>query len=373
MRLLVAGLLIVLSLLPLNPVAAHEANDSFIKLSETNAGFQVTWEVSISDLDFLIGLDHDLDGNITRQDLASMKAAIEEAMLPSLSVSAAGQQCRFENTEIKVAERASAPYLSLLFSANCPAGTNSVVVGYEFMFESDLSHKSIVQLSRPDQSSALVASPANRILAFDDPSASGWLRTSGDFYVSGINHIFEGYDHIAFLLVLIFGLLLTAHRQATPGKSVLVEAIKTLTAFTVAHAVTITLAQLELVPIAGWIVESAIALSIIIAVIDSFWSFLGQRKWLIGFVFGLIHGVGFAGALGSVGLEGASLVAALVGFNAGIETGQLLLAGFTILLFWAARTKPRFQEHALVTGLSTAFLLGVYWFWERVSGSGIWL
>lgn len=373
MRQLIAGLFIVLSLLPLNQVAAHEANDSFIQLSEMEAGFQVAWEVSISDLDFLIGLDNDLDGNITRRDLASMKPTIEEAMLPSLSVAAAGQQCRFENTEIKVTERASAPYLSLHFLADCPAGTNSVVVAYDFMFETDLSHKSIVQLVKSGQSSVLVASPENRILAFDHLSASGSLRTFGDFYLSGIDHILEGYDHIAFLLVLVFGLLLTSYRQVTPWKGVLLETVKTLSAFTVAHAITITLAQLELVHISGWIVESAIALSIVVAVVDSFWSFLGRRKWLVGFVFGLIHGVGFAGALGSVGLDGTSLVVALVGFNAGIETGQLLLAGITILLFWTARTKPRFQEQALVAGLSIAFLLGVYWFWERVSGSGIWL
>lgn len=345
--------------------AAHEADDSFLSIVEEDAGLQVTWGVAISDLDFLIGLDIDLDGSITVRDINQKKAAIESAMLPGLKIEAGDEICRFGQPDLSVTSRAGEPYLSLVFSADCSRSAQGLTVTYDFLFDVDLSHRSVVRAELTSSEKIAIASADNRELTFVRQEAGAAFPV---FFVSGVEHILEGYDHIVFLLVLILGLMIGSQLNKNNARPLLIEAAKILTAFTAAHAITITLAQFGIVQIDSWIVESAIALSIVVAVIDSFKPFLGARKWLIGFAFGLVHGLGFASALGSVGLDGIGLIWALVGFNLGIEAGQLLLAGLAFLSFWLLRGRPRFQHQFAVVGLGAALALGLFWFLDRTVG-----
>ena len=138
-------------------------------------------------------------------------------------------------------------------------------------------------------------------------------------YVSaGIEHIFTGYDHIAFLIAIVLWA-----RRLTP-------VIKIVTAFTLAHSLTLSLAALDIVRIPSAIVEPAIAASIVYVAAENFLSRDIEKRWRITFAFGLIHGFGFASALQEFGLPKSALVPALAAFNAGVEIGQLAIVSLAL-------------------------------------------
>jgi hydrogenase/urease accessory protein HupE len=187
-----------------------------------------------------------------------------------------------------------------------------------------------------------------------------WV-TMRRYLVTGIEHIFLGYDHIAFLIAIV----LWAQR--------LWPVIKIVTAFTLAHSLTLSLAALQIVVIPSTIVEPAIAASIVFVALENFFSRDVGGRWRVTFAFGLIHGFGFAGALQEFGLPANAVVPALAAFNIGVEIGQVAIVSIVVPALMAVdqvlaadRAVP-VRAAPLVYALSTAItVLGGYWLLTRV-------
>ncbi len=187
------------------------------------------------------------------------------------------------------------------------------------------------------------------------------LYVVGRYVEAGIEHIFLGYDHIAFLIAVV----LWARR--------LWPVIKIVTAFTVAHSITLSLAALQIVVVPSAIIEPAIAASIVFVAIENFFSRNVDRRWRDTFGFGLIHGFGFASALQEFGLPRDSLVPALAAFNLGVELGQVAIVSLVVpalvLLDRFVTASPGARPSraaALVYPISGAIaLLGCYWIMVR--------
>ncbi|MCX8092280.1 MAG: HupE/UreJ family protein [Verrucomicrobiae bacterium] len=176
------------------------------------------------------------------------------------------------------------------------------------------------------------------------------------YFRLGLKHIFLGYDHIAFLLGLLF----------VPR---FLELVKVVTAFTVAHTITLGLAVLEVVKLPPRLVEVGIALTIMYVAVENLMAGSPRWRWLLTFAFGLVHGFGFASVLRELGLPARGLAQALVSFNLGVEAGQLLIVcALWPLVWWLGK-----QAHAQTAkvGVSTLILvLGAGWFVERLLGLG---
>lgn len=184
----------------------------------------------------------------------------------------------------------------------------------------------------------------------DRTVATGWF----DFVKLGIEHILTGYDHLLFLVAL-----LATARGAWSVVSI-------VTAFTLAHSVTLSVAALGVVTIPDRIIEPLIAATIVwVALENLFAAEPDRRRWIWSFGFGLVHGFGFASVLGELGLKGATLVRGLVGFNIGVEIGQLIFVTvFLPTLMWlsrgrGARLTPRIASLAVAA-------IGTYWLVERI-------
>ena len=161
-------------------------------------------------------------------------------------------------------------------------------------------------------------------------AGSSALQVVGRFVQAGIEHIFLGYDHIAFLAAIV----LWAQR--------LWPVIKIVTAFTIAHSITLSLAALQIVVFPSAIVEPAIAVTIIFVAVENFFSRNVDGRWRVTFVFGLIHGFGFASALQEIGLPANAAVPALAAFNIGVEIGQVVIVALIFpLLLWSDRIGHR--------------------------------
>jgi hydrogenase/urease accessory protein HupE len=182
----------------------------------------------------------------------------------------------------------------------------------------------------------------------------------GRFVQAGIEHIFLGYDHIAFIVAIV----LWAQR--------LWPVIKIVTAFTIAHSITLSLAALQIVVFPSAIVEPAIAATIIFVAVENFFSRNVDGRWRVTFAFGLIHGFGFASALQEIGLPANAAVPALAAFNIGVEIGQVVIVALIFpLLLWSDRighrAAARNGRHPAVVYFCSAAILsaGLYWLMVR--------
>ena len=225
---------------------------------------------------------------------------------------------------------------------------------------SDKSARQVVLIGAGENAPQALLDDTHSTLTISAPAPSVW-STMQRYLITGIEHIFRGYDHIAFLVAIV----LWARR--------LVPVIKVVTAFTIAHSITLSLAALQIVVIPSAIVEPAIAASIIFVAVENFFSRNVDGRWKVTFAFGLIHGFGFAGALQEMGLPANAVVPALAAFNIGVEIGQVAIVSIVVpalilldRLFAADRTKP-VRAAALVYTLSAVItVLGSYWLVTRV-------
>jgi hydrogenase/urease accessory protein HupE len=181
------------------------------------------------------------------------------------------------------------------------------------------------------------------------------FQVAWHFLAAGIEHIFLGYDHIAFLVAIIL------------WSSRLWPVVKAVTAFTIAHSITLSLAALDVLRISSAIVEPAIAASIVFVAVENFTTREPAKRWQETFIFGLLHGFGFAGALQELGLPKTQLLTALAAFNGGVEIGQVAIVACAFGLLslsdhWLAPTSKPARSRVLVHAVSFAIvLLGSYW------------
>lgn len=247
-----------------------------------------------------------------------------------------------------------------------PAGLVSVVARYTFehpvrdlrvryaLFDpQEPAFQNLLKVHYLDQTFEMALTPKRS--AFRQLAGGYWAQIAS-FVLLGIEHIFTGYDHIAFLI----GLLIL-------GGS-LKGLLKVVTAFTVAHSVTLIAAALGAVTMPGKLIECGIALSIAYIAVENFFLKKGQYRWILAFAFGLVHGFGFSGILAELGLPTKGLVASLLSFNVGVELGQIVIVSLLFpLVLWSAR---RAQHVWVVRGVSGVILaLGLMWFVERVTGA----
>lgn len=198
------------------------------------------------------------------------------------------------------------------------------------------------------------ASPENSV-ALESTTGDRWA-TLGTFLRQGFVHVVPlGLDHILFVLGLFF-----LSREWRP-------LLYQVTMFTLAHTITLGLATMGLVNVSGAIVEPIIAASIaFIAIENIFRPKYTHWRLLVVFIFGLIHGLGFAGALGELSLPPASLVIGLLGFNIGVEFGQLAVIGIAFAATAWLKEEKKYRDFVVVPGSAMIAVLGVYWTFERI-------
>jgi hydrogenase/urease accessory protein HupE len=243
---------------------------------------------------------------------------------------------------------------------SCRDVGGDIVYRSTVMTDTDPAARQVVLIGEGDNAPQALLDAVNTSVTLSAPAPS-LLSTLERYLLTGIEHIFLGYDHIAFLIAVV----LWARR--------LVPVIKIVTAFTIAHSITLSLAALDIVVIPSTIVEPAIAASIVYVAMENFFTSNIDDRWRVTFAFGLIHGFGFAGALREIGLPTNAIAPALAAFNIGVEIGQVVIVSIVVPALIAVdrlmavdRTKPA-RAANLVYALSAVIgAIGSYWFVTRV-------
>ena len=372
---------------------AHKPSDSYLTMSVASGGSDVAvrWDIALRDLDYVLQLDRDNDGALTWGEVRSRGDDITKYATANLALSSKEKPCALTTTApMQLDKHSDGTYAVLSLSAACGAAlTDALQVKYSLLFDVDPSHRGLVQWLPPGSSSKdgkaeealsviLGIESATQNLPFQPPSQ--W-QSFKQYVVEGAFHIWIGYDHILFLLSLLLPAVLIFRRNDTntakkllgnsqilPAESfgsALKEVLKVVTAFTLAHSITLSLAALGVISLPSRWVESVIAASIIVAAIQNIRGVVDSKRWIMAFGFGLIHGFGFASVLADLGLPQNALVTALIGFNVGVELGQLaIVAVFLPLAFWLRATKF-YQVGVFKWGSVLIALMALYWFVQR--------
>lgn len=342
---------------------AHTASSSFLTLAERdNAIVAAEVDFALRDLNQLLQLDADLDGALTWGEVQAASSKIESLVLTRMALTAGGASCEtVRHGPPAIAEHGDGPYARVSFTFQCPAGGGALAVNYAGWFEFDAKHRGLLEFHPRN------AAPVQAILTQAQPhwraSASRGARTYR-FLIEGMRHLVAGHDHLAFLGVLLLALVRRKRvEEPVALDASLRGALGVITAFTAAHSVTLGLAATGHLALPSQPVEIVIAASVMFAALLNLGRSTTGHGWKLAFGFGLVHGLGFAGALAELTSERLDWLA-LAAFNVGIELAQVAIAAVAVPLMWWLCTSARRERVGVpliscaVAGLAGVWVVG---------------
>ena len=364
-------MLIGLVLLALGSSAwAHKPSDSYLNLNVADKAISGRWDVALRDVDFAIGLDTNDDGAITWGELRAKQSAVTDYLTSRLNLRVGENACPLQATDYQVNTHTDGGYVSLGLSAACPEAARELEVAYSLFFDLDPSHRGLLSLTGDGVTQTGILSPESPVQNFKTGKPNPWTQFL-DFVREGVLHIWEGIDHILFLIALLLPSVLRREdgRWVPVGdlRGAFLSVLKIVTAFTLAHSITLSLAALGLISLPSRLVESVIAASVVLAALNNVFPIVQERnRWLVAFCFGLMHGFGFASVLAEVGLPQDALVRSLVGFNLGVELGQLAIVAVFLPVAFLIRQTMFYKRFTIAAGSLMVAAIAAIWMAERI-------
>ena len=366
------------------PALAHKASDAYLQFEAGADRTTLRWDIALRDLDAALDLDADGDGRLTWGEIKAGWPRIENYALAHLRVGG----CDLRPQGRALERRNDGAYAVLRLSADCALGA-APAIAYSLFREVDPTHRGIAKIQRDGAPLVLMvldptaAQPAG--LRPTGPVASGAATSAGaaapvghpidasglGFAKEGVRHILTGYDHVLFLLCLLLPSVMRRTKDGWRPVEQLSQAVWPIvgivSAFTVAHSITLGLAAMKVVSLPSAFIEPAIAVTIILAALDNVWPVFPVRRVIVTFCFGLIHGFGFAGVLAELDLPTARFAWALLQFNLGLEVGQLLIVVVVTAILFGVRRRRRYPGWVIGGGSVAAMVVGAVWLVERTA------
>jgi hypothetical protein len=356
-RLLVALAVVVASAVAA-PAWAHKPSDAHLRLAADGATITGRLDIAVRDLDGALGIDRDGNGEITWAELSGAAPRIAAYVEHRLALGAHGTPCVQRLGEGRLAELSDGAYWAIAVTATCPRAATSIDVAYSLLFDLDSMHRGLVHVA----GQTVIVRDARPVrVALDDATSFA------SFVEEGVWHIWMGIDHILFLLCLILPAVFQRRTQrwsaADSLRDVCKEVFEIVTAFTLAHSITLVISAIGLIALPSRFVETAIALSVVAAALNNLLRTVDAR-WAVAFALGLLHGFGFSSVLIDLGLPSHELIGALLGFNLGVELGQAaIVVALLPVLFWIRRTLA--YQAVLWGGSGAVVIIAALWSYQR--------
>lgn len=351
------------ALAPWSVAEAHSGGASYVDLVPAGDHWSATVDLPLPDAAREFALDADGDGQLRWGEVLDGTTRIGTGLARRLVLQSAGRACPATlAAPLELMRRDTGPHLRVLVRYEC--ATAAATLDARGWLTEVPDHGIYLQIDSGQRGTSLLAGSV-QTYALDTGAAPSATSQALRFVALGIEHLLTGYDHLAFLALLLLGAGRAAAARQQGWRPLLVEAGKVVSAFTAAHSITLALAATGTVQLPPAGVEAVIAFTIVLTAVS-----LGVTRgyapgWRLAFAFGLVHGLGFAAPLAEL-LGGAALAVPLVAFNFGLELAQLGLVALAVpLLGWLAR-RPAWQTRltpALSWGLA---LLGTHWLLERL-------
>jgi hypothetical protein len=323
---------------------AHQSSIVYSELVADGRTVAWTFQLAGEDVGPTLGLG---ERKADRREAEAGRAKLLAYLSSHVRVENAQQACEPHPREVGFADKADGYFAVALIDFDCRRTVSDLRVTYDLFFDIDPRHQGFIKLAGEEH---VVRAQARTLALSREVTLLDHVR---DYLMLGMEHIFTGYDHLAFL----FGLLVVAgFRKLGDGMRYVLGVV---TAFTVAHSMTLIASGLDLLRLSPRLVEPAIALSIGWVAIENLLVEKPKRRWLLTFGFGLIHGFGFASVLREIGLPPRGLVLSLLSFNVGVELGQLAVVALVApVLHLLARGNLGWRGALVILALAGVALLG---------------
>jgi len=336
-----------------------------------NGAATVEVDLALRDLALTFPLDANRDEMITWGELTALRPQVQQWVIDGIQMSSAGRDCALAPAEFGIRRYDDGTYATVQLLARCD-GSDAVALRYSLLFDRDPQHRALVTVRHGNDATSAIARTGSDVIGLS--TGAGTARESNpfvDYLHEGVHHILIGYDHLAFLVSLLLPAALIRMRgEWQPADSLrgsFLHVLGIVTAFTLAHSVTLTLSALGWIIPASRPVEVAIAASVLLAALNNLWPIVTGRIWMVGFAFGLIHGFGFAGALAELGLPTQSRLLALLGFNLGVELGQLVVVCLLLPILFALRRRRIYSHIAMPVASLAIAGLAAWWLLQRIA------
>lgn len=346
---------------------AHKASTSYLQLRVQGEAVNGRWDIALRDLDYALGLDTDNDAALTWGEVRLQQSRIADYALRRLLLRADRDPCTLGVGSMQIAEHSDGRYASLALSGRCPHEAVSLGVDYELLFDVDAQHRGLLNLEFRGTHGGMFE-PERRTLRFNAAGASG-VNVFNQYFRAGVAHVWTGWDHMLFLAALFLPAVLRRHgREWLPAasmKKALTDTAVMVTAFTLAHALTLSLAATgAFSPPTRW-VESAVAASVLFAGLNNLVPMVYRGLFWLAAAFGLVHGAAIAGALIELGLPAGDRVWALLAFNLGVEAAQLAVLVAVIPPSFICRRTWAYRWGVLMPGSLFTAATGALWLIQR--------
>ncbi|USK36709.1 HupE/UreJ family protein (plasmid) [Bacillus sp. F19] len=321
-------------------------------------GNTIDYELFLDQIDMLEQFDTDKDKHLENEELSSQKERIESVLQKDLRIDVDSKPLTMEILSMELGEKASTIGVMFKLRLTADEAIEQFNLHYNLMFEGAPLHTNVLLVhageyfyqnildTKKRDVQITIAQPEN--IAQPESESVLWK-----YFVLGIEHILTGFDHMLFLLSLV----LIASRFK--------DALKIVTAFTIGHSITLFLVTTDRIQVSSHWVEVFIALTICYVAVENMFVQKVKWRWLLTAIFGLIHGMGFAGGLTEIGLPKSNLIGTLLSFNLGVETGQFIVLCLLLpLLIWLRRF-PWYRK-MMISASCLIFVLAFYWLIQRL-------
>jgi hypothetical protein len=350
------------------PTFAHKPSDAYLTLDRDGVVLSGQWDIALRDLDNALSLDANGDGEITWGEVRAKHAEIAAYALDRLRVASTGNVCPLAVTAHAIDAHTDGAYAVLKLAGRCAQSGPTLTIDYRLFFDLDPQHRGLLNFVENGNSTSIVFGAENPHRVVGSNTTTPLIQFAC-YLDEGIWHIWLGFDHILFLVSLLLPAVLVRQnsgwRPVQSFRAAFIDVAKIVTAFTLAHSITLSLAVLGVISLPSRWIESAIALSVVLAALNNVFPIVARGRWVAAFGFGLVHGFGFAGALQDLGLPSGSLALSLAGFNIGVEIGQLAIVAIFLPIAFALRNTWTYRRVLMAGGSATIATIAGVWLVER--------
>ncbi len=344
---------------------AHDPGLSMVEIDLTVNPHPVHITYSVKDIQQLVQLDTDFQEGVSELEFAEAYNELHQFISTAVTFSAGKHQIQAVTTDIRMDNSQAIHFLIQL----------PVITQTEFSVASNmlnrlaLGHRQFVSVTTAQEIvSSRILSAREPVFKLNLPEPN-WFAVLQNFVVEGVWHIWIGFDHILFVVTLLLPAVLVLKQDKwqprADFKQAFLHTVKVISAFTIAHSLTLALTVFNVIALPGNAVESVIAASVIVAAGNNIFLWIKGRVWLLALIFGLIHGMGFASVLQSLGMPGQIKGLALIGFNLGVELGQIAIITALLPVLHFFRKHSFYKPAVIQSGSWVILLIASGWLFER--------
>ena len=384
---LLSPILLVLFITLSNSAVAHQLSTAYLNVDLINTNsISGNLQIGVLDLEYAIGLDANQDQDITWGEILEYETSIRSYINSHVSFDRDQLNCPINIGEAwKVDSHYNENYLVLPISAYC-SSEGALSISYSAVFDEDSEHKLLANININDSTHTFIFSKGSQKWNFN-PIKSTYFDTFKQYITQGFVHILIGPDHLLFIVSL---LLFCVFRRPTLVKAVkgippklgdvwvgtsrlrrgeryeaFVECLKVISMFTLAHSITLLLSAMNWISVSSRWTEIIIALTVVFAALNNMFPVI-VRIWWPTFIFGLIHGLGFASVLSELNLAGNGEVLMVLAFNLGVEIGQIFVVFCVLPILYVLAINKGYQRYWLNGGSGIIALIGLHWMIQRI-------